>query len=374
MSGKDTVVDYYEILGVEKNATEQQIKNSYRKLALKFHPDRNPGDQKAAEQFKKISIAYAVLSDPNKRRQYDLSGPSGALVDFEGIDISEMGGVGRVFGALFSKLGVPIPTQIGPKVLSQARSLCEGTPTDAKYTVLKEGVPYDGSVGKQEADFFKITMQPEWEKNGLMVICRSIQMSKFKLVLFDKEGGVRIIQESNKRKGCTVAEIFFVPFNRANLSEFIPMKFYMEDKETPLPFHLLDTLEVVGAHTLERRDHFLCVYGDNWIKDVRYQLKFVPLNDSPVSLECVRDLTTTEETLIKKKSEMSKFQVEYTETMKKYKEVVDRLKNETEEINSLLKKRDCVYDALEKESMAQFVASKHLSPTHSSKGLFSSWF
>lgn len=46
MSGKDTVVDYYEILGVEKNATEQQIKNSYRKLALKFHPDRNPGDQK----------------------------------------------------------------------------------------------------------------------------------------------------------------------------------------------------------------------------------------------------------------------------------------------------------------------------------------
>ncbi|MCP9257157.1 Chaperone protein DnaJ [Dirofilaria immitis] len=311
MSGKDAAIDYYEILGVEKNATEQQIKNNYRKLALKFHPDRNPGDQKAAEQFKKISIAYAVLSDPNKRRQYDLSGPSGALVDFEGIDISEMGGV------------VPIPTQIGPKVLSQARSLCEGTPTDAKYTVLKEGVLHDGSVGKQEADFFKITMRLEWEKNGLMVICRSAQMSKFKLVLFDKEGGVRIIQESNKRKGCTVAEIFFVPFNRANLSEFIPMKFYMEDKDTPLPFHLLDTLEVVGAHTLEQRDHFLCVYGDNWIKDVRYQLKFVPLNDSPVSTEC---------------------------------------------------KRDHAYDALEKESMARFTVPKHSSPTHSSKGLFSSWF
>ncbi|VDM16440.1 unnamed protein product [Wuchereria bancrofti] len=115
----------------------------------------------------------------------------------------------------------------------------------------------------------------------------------------------------------------------------------MEDKETPLPFHLLDTLEVVGAHTLEQRDHFLCVYGDNWIKDVRYQLKFVPLNDSPISMECVRDLTTTEEALIKKKSEMSKFQVEYTEAIKKYKEVVDRLKNETEEINSLLKVTNC---------------------------------
>lgn len=374
MNEKD---DYYEILGVEKNATEQQIKNSYRKLALQFHPDRNPGNQKAAEQFKKISIAYAVLSDPNKRRQYDLSGPSGALVDFEGIDISEMGGIGRVFGALFSKLGVPIPTQIGPKVLSQARSLCEGTQTDAKFTVLQEGVQYDGSVSKQEADFFKITMQPQWQKNGLMIICRSAQMSKFKLVIFDKEGGVRIIQESNKRKGCTAAEIFFVPFNRVNLSEFIPMKFYMEDKETPLPFHLLDTLEVVGAHALEERDHFLCVYGDNWLKGVRYQLKFVPLNDSATSAECIRELTSTEELLVKKKSEMSKFQVEYTEAVKKYKEVVERLKSENEEINALLKKREQTYDALEKESIAPFVEAKqgkYVSPTHSNKGFLSSWF
>lgn len=58
MSGKDTVIDYYEILGVEKNATEQQIKNSYRKLALKFHPDRNPSDQKGYISF---SLSYMML-------------------------------------------------------------------------------------------------------------------------------------------------------------------------------------------------------------------------------------------------------------------------------------------------------------------------
>ncbi|VDK69686.1 unnamed protein product [Anisakis simplex] len=165
-------------------------------------------------------------------------------------------------------------------------------------------------------------MRKEWEEHGLMIICKSAQMSKFKLVLFDKEGGVRLIQESNKRKGCTAAEFFFVPFNRANLSEFIPMKFLMEDKETPISFHLLDTLETVGSHTLEERDHYLCVYGDNWIKDVRYQLKFVPLNGSPQSVEL---------------------------------------------------KREQAYDNLEKESMSPYLAKK-ISPSHSSKGLFSSWF
>ncbi|MFH4976324.1 hypothetical protein AB6A40_003033 [Gnathostoma spinigerum] len=149
MGTEDTNVDFYEVLGVEKNATEQQIKNSYRKLALKYHPDRNPGDQAAAEKFKQVSIAYAVLSDPNKRKKYDVSGPSSSMADFESVDLSEIGGIGRMFGALFSKLGVPIPTQIVPKVLAQARSLCAGQTIDAKVEILRAGQKYDGSVGKQ---------------------------------------------------------------------------------------------------------------------------------------------------------------------------------------------------------------------------------
>lgn len=67
--------DYYKILGLEKSASLEDIKKAYRKLALKFHPDRNPPDKKKAEeQFKKISEAYAVLSDNEKRRQYDQFG------------------------------------------------------------------------------------------------------------------------------------------------------------------------------------------------------------------------------------------------------------------------------------------------------------
>ena len=69
--------DYYEILGVDRQATDQQIKSAYRKLALKHHPDRNPGDHKAEESFKEAAEAYAILADPQKRSMYDRFGHSG---------------------------------------------------------------------------------------------------------------------------------------------------------------------------------------------------------------------------------------------------------------------------------------------------------
>ncbi len=68
--------DYYKVLGVERNASKDEIKRSYRKLALKTHPDRNPGDKKAEERFKGINEAYQVLSDPEKRARYDQLGES----------------------------------------------------------------------------------------------------------------------------------------------------------------------------------------------------------------------------------------------------------------------------------------------------------
>src|SRR5262245_508257 len=69
--------DYYEILGVERSASADDIKSTYRKLALKFHPDRNPGDKEAEAKFKEAAEAYAVLSDPDKRRAYDQFGHAG---------------------------------------------------------------------------------------------------------------------------------------------------------------------------------------------------------------------------------------------------------------------------------------------------------
>jgi len=88
--------DYYEVLGAKKTATAEEIKKAYRKLAMKHHPDRNPGNKQAEERFKEINEAYAVLSDKAKRQQYDQFGPSGFSQRFSqedifrGFDISDL--------------------------------------------------------------------------------------------------------------------------------------------------------------------------------------------------------------------------------------------------------------------------------------------
>ncbi len=100
--------DYYEVLGLEREATDQQIKSAYRKLALKFHPDRNPGDHKAEEAFKEAAEAYAVLADAQKRSLYDRFGHAGVSSGAGGgagfdptifADFSDIfSGLGDVFG------------------------------------------------------------------------------------------------------------------------------------------------------------------------------------------------------------------------------------------------------------------------------------
>src|SRR5262245_23041473 len=69
--------DFYEVLGVKKNATQEEITKAYRKLARQYHPDRNPGDKNAETRFKEIQNAYDVLNDPQKRAQYDQFGEAG---------------------------------------------------------------------------------------------------------------------------------------------------------------------------------------------------------------------------------------------------------------------------------------------------------
>src|SRR3990170_4386655 len=105
------MADYYAVLGVAKTATDEEIKKSYRKLAMQYHPDRNNGSREAEEKFKAITEAYDVLRDPSKRAAYDrygeagLRGGGGGAAGFHHVDLSEALNIFmRDFGA-FSGLG-----------------------------------------------------------------------------------------------------------------------------------------------------------------------------------------------------------------------------------------------------------------------------
>ncbi|MBC8543992.1 molecular chaperone DnaJ [Bianquea renquensis] len=132
--------DYYEVLGVERNATDQDIKRAYRRLAKKYHPDVNPGDKEAEAKFKEASEAYAVLSDEEKRAKYDQFGHSA----FEGAGGGDggfggfggFGDMGDIFGDIFGDLfggGSGRRTKNGPTRGQDVQSSLDITFTEAAF-------------------------------------------------------------------------------------------------------------------------------------------------------------------------------------------------------------------------------------------------
>ena len=98
--------DYYEVLGAERSATAAELKKAYRRLAMKFHPDRNPDDKDAEEKFKEANEAYEVLSDEDKRAAYDRHGHAGVDPQMGG---GGFGGGGKLFSTLQQLRYAPHP-------------------------------------------------------------------------------------------------------------------------------------------------------------------------------------------------------------------------------------------------------------------------
>lgn len=139
--------DYYEVLGVDKNADDAVLKKAYRALAKKYHPDMNPGDKEAEKKFKEASEAYAVLSDPEKRRQYDqfghaaFDGGAGGAGGFGGFDFNgaDFGDIfGDIFGDLFGGRRGSAGARSGPMKGANLRTSVRITFEEAVFGTEKE--------------------------------------------------------------------------------------------------------------------------------------------------------------------------------------------------------------------------------------------
>jgi molecular chaperone DnaJ len=118
--------DLYEVLGVSRTASADEIKKAYRRLARQLHPDANPGDAEAEARFKEVAVAYEVLSDPEKRQRYDAFGPEG------------LRGMGGAQGDVFGGFGDLFETLFGSGVFGQARSGAAGPPRGQDLEVVAE--------------------------------------------------------------------------------------------------------------------------------------------------------------------------------------------------------------------------------------------
>lgn len=336
--------NFYDVLGVEKSASELEIKTAYRKLALKYHPDRNAGSMDAADKFKLASAAYAILSDPNKRRHYDMAGDSTKDLLSESVDVEAMGGFGRVVGALFTKIGMPIPTQISQSVLSAAKVLCDtrqdGTQVVPPVTPMVFGMERHAKVDKQDAHFYKL--QVDKERESVVFICRSASKSKFKVVLFDQQGGLRVVQESVKKARCTAADMYLS--STVELMDLNPELWHSSHNDSDLPeiFSKLTLFEVRRTVPLEKGEHLFCVYGDNWLSAVKYSIKCLKIHEQSPAL---RSIQQSEQELVGIKHDLDALQKEYVTAKKAFEDIRLRVDAKQVRTEELLQQREQSYEA-----------------------------
>ncbi|GMP83373.1 hypothetical protein CsSME_00037311 [Camellia sinensis var. sinensis] len=252
--------DPYEVLSVSRDSTDQEIKTAYRKLALKYHPDKNASNPEASERFKEVAFSYSILSDPEKRRQYDNAGFE--ALEAEGmdmeIDLSNLGTVNTMFAALFSKLGVPIKTTISANVLEEALN---GTVTVRPLPI---GTSVSGKVEKQCAHFFGVTISEEQAEAGIVIRVTSAAQSKFKLLYFEHDAnggyGLALQEDSEKTGKVTSAGMYFLHFQVYRMDSTLNALAMAKDPEAAF-FKRLEGLQPCEVRELKAGTHIFAVYG-----------------------------------------------------------------------------------------------------------------
>ncbi|CAI0386493.1 unnamed protein product [Linum tenue] len=313
-AGKQLRRDPYEVLGVSRNSSDQEIKSAYRKMALKYHPDKNANDPKAADMFNEVTFSYSILSDPDKRRQFDNAGFEAVEAENQDLelDLSSLGAVNTMFAALFSKLGVPIKTTVSATVLEEAlNGVVPIYPLELGRPISRKVIYIPGSdisftklvcayrdytskqVEKQSAHFYSVTISEEEAKAGFVCRVQSTEKSKFKLLYFD--------QEENRGLSLALQVLRNCPFWLSLAAA--------KDADAAF-FKRLDGFQPCEINELKAGTHVFAVYGDNFFKNVNYTVEAVcaaPFGEEKQNLRAV------EAEILEKRTEVSKFESEYRE-------------------------------------------------------------